>query len=65
MAKSSAISLPAIVCKVLLDETVPWWFAQENEIRLINFDDKVVAKRPQAALTATSIRTIAHSIFRN
>ncbi|WMW79720.1 PAS domain S-box protein [Undibacterium cyanobacteriorum] len=31
--------------QVLLDETVPWWFAQENELRLLNFDEKVVAKR--------------------
>lgn len=36
--------------QVLLDETVPWWFAQENEIRLINFDDKVVAKRSAGGL---------------
>ncbi|MGZ5202964.1 MAG: ATP-binding protein [Telluria sp.] len=31
--------------KVLLDETVPWWFAQENSLSLLDRDDKVVAQR--------------------
>ena len=31
--------------KVLLDETVPWWFAQENALALLDRDDKVVAER--------------------
>jgi two-component system, LuxR family, sensor histidine kinase DctS len=31
--------------KVLLDETVPWWFAQENALSLVDRDDKVVARR--------------------
>jgi two-component system sensor histidine kinase DctS len=31
--------------KVLLDETVPWWFAQENALSLLDRDDKVVAQR--------------------
>jgi two-component system, LuxR family, sensor histidine kinase DctS len=31
--------------KVLLDETVPWWFAQENALSLVDRDDKVVAQR--------------------
>ena len=31
--------------QTLLDETVPWWFAQENEIRLLDSDEKVIAKR--------------------
>ncbi|GAB3462684.1 PAS domain S-box protein [Massilia terrae] len=31
--------------KVLLDETVPWWFAQDNMLELLDKDDKVVAIR--------------------
>ena len=31
--------------QTLLDETVPWWFAQENEITLLDADEKVIAKR--------------------
>jgi two-component system sensor histidine kinase DctS len=31
--------------QVLLDETVPWWFAQENEISLLDQEDKILAKR--------------------
>jgi two-component system sensor histidine kinase DctS len=31
--------------KVLLDETVPWWFAQENALALLDRDDRVVAQR--------------------
>jgi two-component system sensor histidine kinase DctS len=31
--------------KVLLDETVPWWFAQDNALALLDHDDKVVAQR--------------------
>ena len=31
--------------KLLLDETVPWWFAQDNAISLLDGDDAVVAKR--------------------
>lgn len=31
--------------QTLLDETVPWWFAQENEITLLDTDEKVIAKR--------------------
>ena len=34
--------------KVLLDETVPWWFAQDNETSLINRDDAIVAQRAAA-----------------
>ncbi|PIL40496.1 PAS domain S-box protein [Massilia psychrophila] len=34
--------------KTLLDETVPWWFAQDNAISLIDPDDKVLAKRAAA-----------------
>jgi two-component system sensor histidine kinase DctS len=34
--------------KTLLDETVPWWFAQDNAISLIDRDDKVLAKRAAA-----------------
>ena len=29
----------------ILDELVPWWFAQENEIALANLDDVVLDKR--------------------
>jgi two-component system sensor histidine kinase DctS len=31
--------------KVLLDETVPWWFAQDNALALLDRDDKMVAQR--------------------
>jgi two-component system sensor histidine kinase DctS len=31
--------------KVLLDETVPWWFAQENALALLDRDERVVAQR--------------------
>jgi two-component system sensor histidine kinase DctS len=31
--------------RVLLDETVPWWFAQENALSLLDRDDKVVTQR--------------------
>lgn len=31
--------------KALLDETVPWWFAQDNALALLDRDDKVVAAR--------------------
>jgi two-component system sensor histidine kinase DctS len=31
--------------KVLLDESVPWWFAQDNALALIDRDDRVVAQR--------------------
>ncbi|MES3021008.1 MAG: ATP-binding protein [Pseudomonadota bacterium] len=34
--------------KHLLDETVPWWFAQDNAISLVDGDDKVVAQRAAA-----------------
>lgn len=34
--------------KTLLDETVPWWFAQENAIALIDRDDRVLARRVAA-----------------
>jgi len=31
--------------KVLLDETVPWWFAQDNALSLLDRDDRPVAER--------------------
>jgi len=31
--------------QVLLDETVPWWFAQDNALSLIDRDELVVARR--------------------
>lgn len=34
--------------QTLLDETVPWWFAQENEISLLDQDEKILAKRAAA-----------------
>ncbi|WP_426209728.1 PAS domain S-box protein [Massilia sp. TWP1-3-3] len=34
--------------KALLDETVPWWFAQDNVTSLINRDDAVLAQRAAA-----------------
>ena len=34
--------------KTLLDETVPWWFAQDNAISLFDRDDKLLAKRAAA-----------------
>jgi len=33
---------------VVLDETVPWWFAQDNAISLVTRDDSVVARRAAA-----------------
>ncbi len=32
----------------LLDEMVPWWFAQDNQISLLDRDDKVLARRSSA-----------------
>ena len=32
----------------LLDETVPWWFAQDNAVALRDADDKVMARRESA-----------------
>ena len=32
----------------LLEEMVPWWFAQDNQITLIDLDDKVIARRAAA-----------------
>ncbi|MYN16493.1 PAS domain S-box protein [Rugamonas sp. FT107W] len=32
----------------LLDEMVPWWFAQDNQVSLIDRDDKVLARRAAA-----------------
>lgn len=32
----------------LLDEMVPWWFAQDNQISLLDRDDKVLAQRSSA-----------------
>ena len=32
----------------LLDEMVPWWFAQDNQITLIDRDDKMLARRAAA-----------------
>jgi two-component system sensor histidine kinase DctS len=29
----------------LLDEMVPWWFAQDNQVTLVDRDDKVLARR--------------------
>jgi two-component system sensor histidine kinase DctS len=34
--------------KILLDETVPWWFAQDNAISLLDRDDKLLALRAAA-----------------
>ena len=34
--------------RILLDETVPWWFAQDNAISLVDPDDAVLAKRAAA-----------------
>ncbi|MET0858169.1 MAG: PAS domain S-box protein [Telluria sp.] len=34
--------------KTLLDDTVPWWFAQDNAISLIDPDDKTLARRAAA-----------------
>jgi two-component system sensor histidine kinase DctS len=31
--------------KTLLDETVPWWFAQDNALSLQDRDDRIVAQR--------------------
>jgi two-component system sensor histidine kinase DctS len=32
----------------LLDEMVPWWFAQDNQISLLDRDDRVLARRSSA-----------------
>lgn len=32
----------------LLEEMVPWWFAQDNQISLVDRDDKVLARRAAA-----------------
>ncbi|MET3132719.1 two-component system sensor histidine kinase DctS [Oxalobacteraceae bacterium GrIS 1.11] len=32
----------------LLDEMVPWWFAQDNQITLLDRDDKILARRAAA-----------------
>jgi two-component system sensor histidine kinase DctS len=34
--------------KTVLDETVPWWFAQDNAISLVDRDDKLLARRAAA-----------------
>ena len=34
--------------KLLLDETVPWWFAQDNAISLLDSDDNNLARRAAA-----------------
>jgi two-component system sensor histidine kinase DctS len=34
--------------KILLDDTVPWWFAQENAISLLDHNDLPVAQRAAA-----------------
>ena len=34
----------------ILDEMVPWWFAQENEIRLVDNDENTVAKRASGGI---------------
>jgi len=31
--------------QVLLDENVPWWFAQDNALSLLDRDDRIVAQR--------------------
>ncbi len=31
--------------QTLLNETIPWWFAQENEISLLDQEDKLLARR--------------------
>jgi two-component system sensor histidine kinase DctS len=31
--------------RILLNETVPWWFAQENVLSLLDSDEKIVAQR--------------------
>jgi len=33
---------------VLLEEMVPWWFAQDNQVSLIDRDDRVLARRAAA-----------------
>ena len=33
--------------KALLDETVPWWFAKDTAVSLIDSDDKVLAQRAE------------------
>ncbi|MYM68888.1 PAS domain S-box protein [Pseudoduganella sp. FT55W] len=33
---------------VMLEEMVPWWFAQDNQVTLVDRDDKVLARRAAA-----------------
>jgi len=33
---------------VLLEEMVPWWFAQDNQVTLVDRDDRVLARRAAA-----------------
>ncbi|MTV40170.1 two-component system sensor histidine kinase NtrB [Duganella radicis] len=33
---------------VMLEEMVPWWFAQDNQVSLVDRDDKVLARRAAA-----------------
>jgi two-component system sensor histidine kinase DctS len=33
---------------IMLEEMVPWWFAQDNQVSLVDRDDKVLARRAAA-----------------
>lgn len=46
LAKGSLVATYSL--KQLLDETVPWWFAQDNATSLLDRDDTVVAQRAAA-----------------
>jgi two-component system sensor histidine kinase DctS len=47
--------------QVLLDENVPWWFAQDNALSLLDRDDGVIARAPPAVPDAASTPTSARS----
>ncbi|MES2016017.1 MAG: PAS domain S-box protein [Pseudomonadota bacterium] len=46
LAKGSLVATYSL--KALLDETVPWWFAQDNAISLLDRDDAQLAQRAAA-----------------
>jgi two-component system, LuxR family, sensor histidine kinase DctS len=55
----------SLVCtynlKVLLEETVPWWFAQDNALALLDREDKMVAQR-QAGGAGRGVYTHKHPL---
>ncbi len=48
LARNGGSLVATYQLKLLLEETVPWWFAQDNAISLINRDEQTVAQRAAA-----------------